>query len=291
MNRRKVYTVAWDGHTLELGRHTHIMGILNVTPDSFSDGGEFYTTDAAVAHGLKLAEAGADILDIGGESARPFSKPVSIDEEIRRVVPAIEQLAPKIAVPISIDTTKAKVAQAAIAAGASIINDISSLQSDPEMVTLAAASAVPVILMHMKGAPKNMQVSPTYDDVVAEIKRFLEDAIDQAQKNGISRERIIVDPGIGFGKTVDHNLQLIYHLNALQTLDVPILIGPSRKSFIQNILNAKVKKDLKPDLPEVETGNQAVISAAILKGAHIVRVHDVYTTLATVAIMDAIINV
>ncbi|MEE8540862.1 MAG: dihydropteroate synthase, partial [Desulfobacterales bacterium] len=235
MNRRKVYTVAWDGHTLELGHHTRIMGILNVTPDSFSDGGKFYTTDAAVAHGLKLAEAGADILDIGGESTRPFSEPVSIDEEIRRVVPVIEQLAPKIAVPISIDTTKAKVAQAAIAAGASIINDISSLQSDPEMVTLAAKSAVPVILMHMKGAPKNMQVSPTYDDVVAEIKRFLEDAIDQAQKNGISQERIIVDPGIGFGKTVDHNLQLIYHLNALQTLDVPILIGPSRKSFIQNI--------------------------------------------------------
>ncbi len=291
MNRRKVHTVAWSGHSLELGRLTRIMGILNVTPDSFSDGGKFYTTGAAVAHGLKLAEAGADILDIGGESTRPFSEPVSIDEEIRRVVPVIEQLAPKIDVPISIDTTKAKVAQAAIAAGASIINDISSLQSDPEMVTLAAASAVPVILMHMKGAPKNMQISPTYDDVVAEIKQFLEDAIDQAQKNGISRERIIVDPGIGFGKTVDHNLQLIYHLNELQTLDVPILIGPSRKSFIQNILKAKVKTDINPDLPEVETGNQAVISAAILNGAHIVRVHDVYTTLATAEIMDAIINV
>jgi len=290
MNRRRVYTVAWDGHTLELGRHTRIMGILNVTPDSFSDGGKFYTTGAAVAHGLNLAEAGADILDIGGESTRPFSEPVSIDEEIRRVVPVIEQLAPKVAVPISIDTTKAKVAQAAIAAGASIINDISSLQSDPEMVTLAAASAVPVILMHMKGAPRNMQVSPTYDDVVAEVKRFLKDAIDQAQKNGLARERIIVDPGIGFGKTVDHNLQLIYHLNALQTLDVPILIGPSRKSFIQNILKLKVKKEINPDLPEVETGNQAVISAAILNGAHIVRVHDVYTTLATVKIMDAIIN-
>ena len=291
MNRRKVYTVAWDGHTLELGRRTRIMGILNVTPDSFSDGGQFYTTDVAVAHGLKLAQAGADILDIGGESTRPFSEPVSIDEEIRRVVPVIEQLTPKIAVPISIDTTKAKVAQAAIAAGASIINDISSLQSDPEMVTLAAASAVPVILMHMKGAPKNMQVSPTYDDVVAEIIRFLEDVTDRAQKNGLARERIIIDPGIGFGKTVDHNLQLIYHLNALQALDMPILIGPSRKSFIQNILKAKVKKDIKPDLPEVETGNQAVISAAILNGAHIMRVHDVYTTLATVAIMDAVINV
>jgi len=291
MNRRKVYTVAWDGHTLELGRRTRIMGILNVTPDSFSDGGQFYTTDVAVAHGLKLAQAGADILDIGGESTRPFSEPVSIDEEIRRVVPVIEQLTPKIAVPISIDTTKAKVAQAAIAAGASIINDISSLRSDPEMVTLAAASAVPVILMHMKGTPKDMQVSPTYDDVVAEIIRFLEDVTDRAQKNGLARERIIIDPGIGFGKTVDHNLQLIYHLNALQALDMPILIGPSRKSFIQNILKAKVKKDIKPDLPEVETGNQAVISAAILNGAHIMRVHDVYTTLATVAIMDAVINV
>ena len=209
MNRRKVYTVAWDGHTLELGRRTRIMGILNVTPDSFSDGGQFYTTDVAVAHGLKLAQAGADILDIGGESTRPFSEPVSIDEEIRRVVPVIEQLTPKIAVPISIDTTKAKVAQAAIAAGASIINDISSLRSDPEMVTLAAASAVPVILMHMKGTPKDMQVSPTYDDVVAEIIRFLEDVTDRAQKNGLARERIIIDPGIGFGKTVDHNLQLI----------------------------------------------------------------------------------
>jgi len=215
---------------------------------------------------------------------------VTAAEELRRVIPVIEELAASISVPISIDTTKAEVARRAIEAGASIINDISALRLDPAMPQVAAQSGVPVILMHMLGTPKTMQVSPTYDDVVAEIKNFLDHSIRQAVKSGIAREKIIIDPGIGFGKSFDHNLTLIQHLSEFNTLEAPILIGPSRKTFIRNILKDENSQDIPPDLPIVETGTQAVISAAILNGAHIVRVHDVANTCATVKIVDAIVN-
>lgn len=286
----KPYTLSWNSHTLELGKTTCIMGILNATPDSFSDGGKFFTFDKAVAHGEKLAADGAHIIDIGGESTRPFSEPVSEEEEIRRVVPVIEILAKRIGVPISIDTAKAGVARRAIEAGASIINDISALRSDPDMADVAAKYNVPVILMHMKGTPENMQVAPVYDDIIAEIKTFLQDAVRRAANGGVPKSNIIIDPGIGFGKTFYHNLFLVNHLDQFESLDVPVLLGPSRKAFIRNILKDADGEDMSADAPVVETGTQAVIAAAVLHGAHIVRVHDVAKTAATVKIIDAIRN-
>jgi dihydropteroate synthase len=266
------------------------MGVVNVTPDSFSDGGKFYATDAAVTQGEKLTAAGADILDIGGESTRPFSEPVSAQDEIQRVVPVIEQLTQRVSIPISIDTTKAEVARRAIEAGASIINDVAAFRFDPDLAAVAVEYETPVILMHMLGKPKSMQVSPSYDDVIGEIRSFLEEAVARVENQGVPRARAIVDPGIGFGKTVSHNLLLIKHLQAFRSLDLPILIGPSRKAFIRKILKDTQAQDLRPDLPLVETGTQAAVAAAVLNGAHIVRVHDVANTVATVKIVDAMLN-
>jgi len=206
MGVRRIYKFSWGKHNLELGVNTCIMGILNVTADSFSDGGHYFTVETAVAQGKKLVEDGADILDIGGESTRPFSDAVSAEEEIRRVVPVIEELASCISIPISIDTTKAKVAKRAIQAGAAIINDVGSLWLDSAMADVAAENEVPVVLMHMLGTPKTMQISPVYGDLIGEIRAFLKNAIANAEKRGISRSKVIVDPGIGFGKTVEHNL-------------------------------------------------------------------------------------
>ena len=284
----KTYRLSWSGYDMELGRRTCIMGVVNVTPDSFSDGGKFFVRDAAVAQGQKLAADGADILDIGGESTRPFSDPVSVDEEIERVIPVIEKLADQVTIPISIDTMKAEVARRAIDAGASMINDVSALRFDPAMGEVARQFETPVVLMHMLGSPKTMQDSPTYDNLIADISDFLKDAIERAQKQGISKSKLIIDPGIGFGKTVSHNLFLIRHLYAFAALEVPILIGPSRKAFIRNLLKDGQTNDIPPDLPIVETGTQAAVAAAVLCGAHIVRVHDAFNTRATIRILDAI---
>ncbi len=287
----KTFNLAWGKHRLDLGRRTCIMGVLNVTPDSFSDGGKFFTIDDAVTQGYTLFEDGADILDIGGESTRPFSDVVSEEEEIQRVVPVIEKLSARISIPISIDTTKANVAEHAIKAGASMINDISSLRFDPDMANVAADRGVPVILMHMLGNPKTMQIEPKYDDLIAEIKSFLENAIDRAEYQGISRSKIIIDPGIGFGKTFGHNLSLIKNLHEFETLNVPVLIGTSRKAFIRNLLKEEISVgEVHPDSRIVETGSQASVAAAVLNGAHIVRVHDVADTRVTVKIIDAIKN-
>ena len=284
----KNFSLSWGEHRLDLGRRTCIMGVVNVTPDSFSDGGKFFTIDDAVTQGHKLFEDGADILDIGGESTRPFSDAVSEEEEIQRVVPVIEKLSKQISIPISIDTTKAKVADCALKAGASMINDISSLRFDPDLANVAADYGVPVILMHMLGNPKTMQVEPKYEDLIAEIKAFLENRIEQAERKGIPRSKIIIDPGIGFGKTFDHNLSLIKNLYEFKTLNVPILIGPSRKAFIRNLLKDETMEDIHPHSGLVETGTQASVAAAVLNGAHIVRVHDVFNTRITVKIIDAI---
>ncbi len=286
----KAFSLAWGKHCLDFGKRTCIMGVLNVTPDSFSDGGKFFSLDDAVAQGYKLFEEGADILDIGGESTRPFSNPVSEEEEILRVVPVIEKLSRRIPIPISIDTTKAGVAEQAIKAGASMINDVSSLSFDPKMASIAADYAVPVILMHMLGNPKTMQIEPTYDDLIGEIKTFFENAIDQAENKGISRSKIIIDPGIGFGKTVGHNLLLIQRLYEFKTLKVPIMIGTSRKAFIRNLLKDNTAEEINADSAMVESGTQASVAAAILNGAHIVRVHNVANTRVTVKITDAIKN-
>ena len=287
----KRYAISWNHHgqewSLRLGERTCVMGILNVTPDSFSDGGIFFDFEKALAQAEKMVAEGADILDIGGESTRPFSDEVSVAEEIRRVVPVIEKLVSgNISVPISIDTAKAEVARQALEAGASIINDISALQNDPKMASVAAEYRMPVILMHMKGTPKTMQVDPHYDDLLGELHLFFEKAIDRAVQSGIERSKIIIDPGIGFGKTLTHNLCLIKGLDAFADLDVPILVGSSRKAFIRTLL----KKKEEPLSPIVETGTQASVAASVLAGAHIVRVHNVGNTRATVSIADAIRN-
>ena len=263
------------------------MGVVNVTPDSFSDGGKFYDHESALAQGEKLAAEGAAIIDIGGESTRPFSDPISIEEEIRRVVPVIEKLASRVTVPISIDTTKAEVARRAIEAGASIINDVAALRFDPGLAAVAVEFDTPIILMHMLGEPKSMQVSPRYDNLIEDIRNFLADAVERAEKLGILRSKIIVDPGIGFGKTVEHNLLLIKHISTFTSLDAPILIGASRKAFIRKILKDEHEEDIRPDLPIVEIGSQAAAAAAILNGAHIIRVHDAANTVATAKILDA----
>ena len=286
----KAYSLAWGKHRLDFGKRTCIMGVLNVTPDSFSDGGKFFTFDDAVAQGYRLFKDGADILDIGGESTRPFSNSVSEEEEILRVVPVIEKLSKRIPIPISIDTTKAGVAEQAIKAGASMINDVSSLSFDPKMANVAVDYGVPVILMHMLGNPKTMQIEPYYDDLINEIKTFFENAIDRAENKGISRSKIIIDPGIGFGKTVGHNLLLIQRLHKFKTLKVPIMIGTSRKAFIRNLLKDNPGEEVNADSAMVESGTQASVAAAILNGAHIVRVHDVANTRVTVKIIDAIKN-
>lgn len=280
----KNYTISWNGHRLELGKRTLIMGIVNITPDSFSDGGMFFEKSSAVAQAEKMIEDGADILDIGGESTRPFSDEVSEEEECRRVLPVIEAIAKKINIPISIDTKKSGVAKRALNAGASIINDISALQSDPEMAKVAAEAKVPVILMHMKGTPKNMQVEPVYADLIGEIRDFFQSVVKNAVENGISQDKIIIDPGIGFGKTVEHNLRLIKNLNEFAFLDLPILIGTSRKAFIRKLL----KQESNPMSSIVETGTQASIAAAVFAGVHIVRVHNVANTKAALTISDAI---
>jgi dihydropteroate synthase len=267
---------------LTAGGRTLIMGIVNVTPDSFSDGGLFFDRADAIAHGEALAAAGADIIDVGGESSRPFSEPVPAQEEIERVGPVIEELARRLSVPISIDTHKTQVARHAISAGASIVNDIGALRLDPDMASLVAEAGVAVVLMHMKGTPKAMQVDPHYEDVVGEVGEFLADALARAEQAGIDRTKIIVDPGIGFGKTVTHNLLLIKHLSGLQALGVPILIGPSRKSFITKILGSGDERR--------EVGTQAAVAVAALHGAHIVRVHDVERTRHTLKLVDALKN-
>jgi dihydropteroate synthase len=290
MSGRTAYRLAWDRHVLDLGRRTCVMGVVNVTPDSFSDGGRFFDAAAAVSQGERMAAEGADIIDIGGESTRPFSEPVAVEEEIRRVVPVIAALAARVRIPISVDTTKAAVARRALEAGAAMINDISALRFDPDLAGVAAECGVPVILMHMRGEPRSMQVAPHYDELVIDIRRFLEAAAAAAERRGIPRARLIVDPGIGFGKTSEHNLQLIQRLQEFAALDLPILVGPSRKSFIRRLVKPDGAKDIPASLPVVETGTQAAVAAAVLNGAHIVRVHDVATTVATVKVADAILN-
>ncbi len=282
------FDLAWGEHRLTFGTRPLIMGILNVTPDSFSDGGRFFSTRDAVAQAEKMVREGADIIDIGGESTRPFSETVSEAEEIRRVIPVIEALAQRVKIPISIDTSKAAVAAQALNVGASMINDISALRADPALAGVAADSGVPLILMHMKGTPGNMQVSPMYDDLFGEITTFLEQAVATAEENGIQRSKIIIDPGIGFGKTVRHNLLLLKHLASFKTMKLPVLIGPSRKAFIRKLLKPDHLTDIDPQLPMVESGTQAAVAVAALNGADIVRVHNVADTLATLKIVAAI---
>ncbi len=253
---------------MRFGQRPYIMGIVNVTPDSFSDGGQFFDRDRAVDHALALVEEGADILDVGGESTRPGSEAVTAEDEIARVVPVIEAVVRFTTVPISIDTTKAEVAEAALAAGAGMVNDVSALQFDPEMGKVVAAAAVPLVVMHMRGVPKTMQAGPiVYDDLMKEIANFLRAAMKRAQRAGIKDSQVIVDPGIGFGKAPEHNLIILHRLAQLASLGRPILVGASRKAFIGQVTGKEVDQRV--------FGTAATVAAAVVGGADIIRVHDV----------------
>lgn len=244
------------------------MGVINVTPDSFADGGLFFEHDAAINQALALAAAGADILDFGGESTRPFSEPTPLEEELRRVLPVIERVRAETNVPISIDTYKSRVAEAALDAGANMINDISALRFDPDMVRLAREAEVPVILMHMQGTPRDMQANPQYDDLIGDLRTFFQERLDFALAHGLSRELLVLDPGIGFGKTFQHNLEILNNLDAFLDLGCPLLVGPSRKAFLGHVLGG-----LPPD--ERDIGTLAALAVAVQRGAHLVRVHNV----------------
>ncbi|NLE29019.1 MAG: dihydropteroate synthase [Phycisphaerae bacterium] len=269
-------------YDLDFSSRTLVMGILNITPDSFSDGGKFFDMDQAIVHGLEMANAGADILDIGGESTRPGSESISPDVQIRRVVPVIESLARQIRIPISIDTTFAQVARAALDAGASIINDISALRFDPSMVSLAAEKKVPVILMHMLGVPKTMQQAPYYDDVVSEVKTFLKERLEYAVCRGIDRGKIILDVGIGFGKRLEDNLKLLAHIEDFYDLNCPVLVGHSRKGFIGKISNQPMESR---DLPTL-----AVSAFLASHHVHLLRVHDVASTRLSCQVISRIMS-
>lgn len=271
-----------NGNEYDLGQQTWIMGVLNVTPDSFSDGGLFLSKDKAVEQGLKLIADGADILDIGGESTRPGSVTVPAEEELKRVVPVISALRKHTDTLISIDSTKSQVSRAALDAGADIINDISSFRFDPEMIPLASERQVPVIIMHMLGTPKNMQNNPHYENLLYEVKSFLEERIKAAVSGGIKKENIIIDPGIGFGKRQEDNLCLLKNLNFLEELGQPILVGPSRKSFIGNVLNL-------PPQDRIE-GTIASALISLLHGANILRIHDVAAVKRAAQVADSIMN-
>lgn len=273
--------LTWSNFSLDFSKKTYIMGVLNVTPDSFSDGGLYLDKSLAVRRAHEMIEDGADIIDIGGESTRPGSEPVSLEEEIARTIPVIEALAKDIKVPISIDTYKAEVAKRALDAGASMVNDISGLRFDPDMPEVVSEYKVPVVIMHIKGTPKNMQVDPSYEALIPEIMDYLRISIRLAIKSGIDEDKIVIDPGIGFGKTFDHNLDIIKNLHKFTLLEKPILAGPSRKAFIGKILG---------DAPASERleGTAAAVAISIFNGANILRVHDVKEMVKVAKVADAI---
>ena len=267
-------------HRLAYRGRPLVMGILNVTPDSFSDGGFFADTKAAVQHGLRMADDGADVIDVGGESTRPGAQAVPVEAELSRVLPVITQLAGRLRIPISIDTSKSDVAFQALEAGASLINDVTALRGDPQMSSVAARSQAAVILMHMRGSPRTMQGTPRYHDVVEDVAGFLRKAAAAAQQAGIARSRIWLDPGLGFGKTVEHNLTLLRGLAHFVELGFPVVIGPSRKSFIGATLNADLKDRL--------SGTLACVAQAFQYGVQMVRVHDVKPAVHLLKMLEAI---
>ncbi len=279
---RRKFRLRLPSRTLVLGERTLIMGVLNVTPDSFSDGGKFFNADAAVEHALAMEQAGADLLDLGGESTRPGSEGISPEEEFARVGPVLEKLCGKLKIPVSIDTQKAIVAERAIAAGAEIINDISGLSTDPALGNVARGHRVPVILMHMRGKPRTMQKGPFARDVMRDVMAGLRAAVARARKAGIAKSQIVLDPGIGFGKNYAQNCELLARLAELARLGYPLLVGASRKSFIGYLLGGA---------PEQERGwgTAAAVTASILGGAHIVRVHDVAEMVQVARVADAIL--
>ncbi|MCH2574918.1 dihydropteroate synthase [Candidatus Poribacteria bacterium] len=262
------------------GEETGIMGIINVTPDSFSDGGKYANVEAAVMRAKQMVADGADIIDIGGESSRPGAEPITANEECRRVIPVVQALAEQFQIPISVDTYKAKVAREALSAGACVINDITALHGDPNMCQIVADAQAGVILMHMQGVPATMQKAPTYQNVVAEVHAWLTEVASQAVDRGIDSSRIMIDPGIGFGKTIDHNLEILRHLMQFRGIGYPMLVGVSRKKFIGRILDLPVHQR--------EEGTAATVAWSIINGANVVRVHDVAKMKQVAQVIDTI---
>jgi dihydropteroate synthase len=280
---RSDYKIDCRGKVLDLGSRTHVMGILNVTPDSFSDGGRYADAERALTHARDMAAAGADIIDIGGESTRPGAAPLSQEEELRRIIPLIERLSAELAVPISVDTYKSSVAKKAIGAGAAIVNDISGLRFSHDMANVVADSGVAVVIMHIKGTPRDMQQDPVYDDVVSEVMAYLEEGIEIAVKAGVDRDKILIYPGIGFGKTLEHNLMILNRLEEFRSLGRPILLGPSRKKFIGTVLGV-------PAPEQRVDGTAATVALGIERGARVVRVHDVARMAQVARMTDAILK-
>lgn len=270
------------GIQLDFTQRTHIMGILNITPDSFYNGGLYQQPEKAFKHALRMFEEGADIIDIGGESSRPGADALSIDEELKRIIPVLKKIRQKSNVVISVDTYKAEVAEAALDEGANIINDISALRFDTRMIDLVSKSGAPIVLMHIKGTPKTMQENPYYEDVIFEIYEYLEERIEFVVKHGIEKSKVIIDPGIGFGKRIEDNFEILRNLRAFKELKCPILIGPSRKSFIGAALN----------LPPAQRkeGTAAAVAVGIVNGADIIRVHDVKEMAQVAKITDLLLE-
>jgi len=277
---RKEFLLKFQDKGMKIER-TLVMGVLNVTPDSFSDGGLYHEPEAAIQRAKEMAMEGADIIDIGGESSRPFSQPISAEEEWGRVEPVIEGLANQLDIPISIDTYKPEVAKKALEAGASMINDITGLRKE-EMMDVLLQYEVPAVIMHMKGEPRTMQENPQYKDVISEILKFFRERVQRAEERGITRDRMVIDPGIGFGKTVEHNLQILARLREFKSLGIPILIGSSRKSFIGKVLDVDVGQRLE--------GSLAAAAISIMNGANILRAHDVKETVRVARMADAILR-
>jgi dihydropteroate synthase len=273
--------LTWRNYSFDFSKKTYIMGVLNVTPDSFSDGGLYFDISAAIEKAHRIAEEGADIIDIGGESTRPGSEQITIEEELKRIIPVIEALAGEISIPISIDTYKSEIARRALDAGASIVNDISGLRFDPKMPEVVSQNNVPVVIMHIKGTPRDMQQNPQYEALIPEIMDYLRTGITIARKAGIPDDKIVIDPGIGFGKTYEDNLKIIHDLHEFSFFRKPILIGPSRKAFLGKILG---------DVPVTDRleGTAAAVSVSIMNGANIIRVHDVKEMVKVAKVADAI---
>ena len=287
MTKRKRQRVKLKRTTLVLGERTLVMGVLNVTPDSFSDGGKFFTVDRAVEAAFNMERAGADILDIGAESTRPGSSGIPASEEIARLLPALQALRGRLKIPISVDTQKASVAEIALGAGAQILNDISGLKNDPRLADVAAKFRTPLILMHMRGTPRTMQKEPFAKDVLKDATRGLREAVATARRAGVTKSQIILDPGIGFGKSFAQNYELLAKLPQLARLGYPLLVGTSRKGF----LGATLAREGKPAaLEERILGTAATVTASILNGAHIVRVHDVHEMVQVARVADCLLH-
>jgi dihydropteroate synthase len=280
--RRKIFRLRLPSRTLVLGKHTLVMGVVNVTPDSFSDGGLFHGADAAVARALEMQSAGADILDIGGESTRPGSEGTPPAEQLRRILPVLEKLRGSLAIPISVDTSSAEVAEAAIAAGAEIVNDVTALRADARLAQVVASRKLPVILMQMHGEPRTMQKKPFARNVVKDVAAGLRRAVAVAVKAGIPKSQIVLDPVIGFGKSYAQDYELIAQLPEFSRLGFPLLVGTSRKKFIGRVLGGR-------PVTERLYGTAATVTASILGGAHIVRVHDVAEMVQVARVADAVL--